>query len=121
MPLPPITVRRNRNSPSTCAKRTEGGRRRCPMSDLMSLVQRMEAFALGHAERITSHRHVAIQPHALVLAPIVMAGEETDIHIAAVGPIGPPAPIRSVPAPRRPARLYPRLLSSLNRLLHPRL
>jgi hypothetical protein len=89
------------------------------MSDLMSLVQRMEAFALGHAERITSHRHVAIQPHALVLAPIVMAGEETDIHIAAVGRIGAPARIRYVADPRRRDDLYARIISWLNRIVDP--
>src|SRR5919198_426618 len=119
MPLPPITVRRNRTSPSTCAQRTQGGRRRYPMSDLMSLVQRMEAFALGHAARITSHRHVAIQPHALVLAPIVMAGEETDIHMASVSRIGAPARIRYVADPRQRDDLYARIISWLNRIVDP--
>ena len=70
------------------------------MSDLVNLVGRLRAFDAGRALRAASHLQVVIQPHALVIAPLAMAGEDTTIHALAVGPIGSPAQIRVVPDPR---------------------
>ncbi|HKC76166.1 MAG TPA: hypothetical protein VKF37_18495 [Chloroflexota bacterium] len=87
------------------------------MSDLMSLVQCMEALRRGRAVRITSHRHVAIQPHALVLAPLVLAGEDTAVHILALGGLGQPARIRYVADPRQRDDLNTRLVAWLSHRL----
>ncbi len=70
------------------------------MSDLVNLVGRLRAFDAGRALRAASHLQVVIQPHALVIAPLAMAGEDTTIHALAVGPIGGPPQIRVVPDPR---------------------
>jgi hypothetical protein len=70
------------------------------MADLISLVGRIRAFAAGHAVRIASHLQVGIQPHALIICPLAMAGEDTTIHAVAIGEIGRPPQIRVVPDPR---------------------
>lgn len=70
------------------------------MSDLINLVGRLRAFDSGRALRAASHLQVIIQPHALVIAPLAMAGEDTAIHALAVGPIGGPPETRVVPDPR---------------------
>ena len=64
------------------------------MSDLVTLVGRLRAFDAGRAVRAASHLQVVIQPHALIIAPLAMAGEDTTIHAMAVGPIGGPPQIR---------------------------
>jgi hypothetical protein len=87
------------------------------MSDLMSLVQRLEALRRGRAVRITSHRHVAIRPHALVLAPLVLAGEETAVHVLALGGLGQPARIRYVADPRQRDDLNAHIFAWLSRRL----
>jgi hypothetical protein len=70
------------------------------MTDSMNLVGRLRAFEAGKAIRAASHLQVAIQPHALVISPLGMAGEDTTIHAIAIGPIGGPPQIRVVPDPR---------------------
>lgn len=66
----------------------------------LDLVARLLAFEGGRAVRIASHLQVSIQPHALVLCPLAMSGEDTTIHAVAVGRIGGTAEFRSVPDPR---------------------
>ena len=70
------------------------------MSDLVNLVGQLRAFDAGRALRAASHLQMVIQPHALVIAPLAMAGEDKTIHALAVGPIGSPPQIRVVPDPR---------------------
>src|SRR5581483_4311477 len=55
----------------------------------------------GRAHPRASHRQVSIQPDALVLAPLAMAGENTTIHVVAYGLIGRPPRILCVPDPRK--------------------
>jgi hypothetical protein len=50
------------------------------MSDTLGLVARLRAHEAGRAIRAASHLQVAIQPHALVLTPLAMAGEDTTLH-----------------------------------------
>ncbi len=66
----------------------------------IDLVAALLAVEAGGAVRLASHRRVAVQPHALVMCPIGMAGEDTTIHIVAVGTVGAAARILSVPDPR---------------------
>lgn len=70
------------------------------MIDPITLIGRLRAFETGRAVRAASHLQVAIQPHALVICPLAMAGEDTTIHAIAIGPIGDPPQIRVVPDPR---------------------
>jgi hypothetical protein len=70
------------------------------MTDPTRLVGRLRAFEAGRAIRAASHLQVAIQPHALVVCPLAMAGEDTTIHAIAIGAIGQPPQIRVVPDPR---------------------
>lgn len=70
------------------------------MSHELDLVARMLAFDAGRAVPIASHLQVTIQPDALVICPIAMAGEDTTIHIVACGSIGQPPKVRCVPDPR---------------------
>lgn len=70
------------------------------MAGEIDLVARLIAFEQGKAARIASHLQVSIQPHALVLCPLAMAGEDTTVHVVAVGRIGQPAEFKSVPDPR---------------------
>src|SRR5215813_10420395 len=70
------------------------------MSDILSLVARVRAHEAGRAIRAASHLQVAIQPHALVVTPLAMAGEDTTLHGIAVGSIDGPPQIRIVPDPR---------------------
>ncbi|MER9630979.1 hypothetical protein [Mesorhizobium sp. M0296] len=70
------------------------------MSDLVNLVGRLRAFDAGRAVRAASHLQMVIQSHALIIAPLAMAGEDTTIHALAVGPVGGPPQIRVVPDPR---------------------
>lgn len=70
------------------------------MTDLTKLVGRLRAFEAGRAIRAASHLQVTIQPHALVICPLAMAGEDTTIHAVAIGGIGQPPQIRVVPDPR---------------------
>jgi hypothetical protein len=70
------------------------------MGDLVNLAARLRAFEAGRAWRVASHLQVAIQPHALVICPLAMAGEDTTIHAIAVGAIGAEPQIRVVADPR---------------------
>lgn len=70
------------------------------MSDLIDLVARLRAFQDSRAIPIATHQQVIVQPHALVVAPIAMAGEDTTVHALAVGRIGQPAMVQVVPDPR---------------------
>ncbi len=69
-------------------------------ADLMELVGRLRAFQAGRAVRAATHRQVTIEAHALVIAPLAMAGEDTTIHAIAIGSVGGPPTIRVVPDPR---------------------
>lgn len=70
------------------------------MADLIKLVAQMRAFEAGRAVRVASHQQIVVQPHALVICPLAMAGEDTTIHAVAVGEIGAEPEIRVVPDPR---------------------
>lgn len=70
------------------------------MADLMQLVGRLRAHQQGRAVRAATHRQVTIAPHALVIAPLAMAGEDTAVHAIAIGHVGGPPEIKSVPDPR---------------------
>jgi hypothetical protein len=70
------------------------------MADFISLVARMRAFEAGRAVRVAAQRQIMLQPHALVLSTIAMAGEDTTVHAVAVGGIGKPAQVYVVPDPR---------------------
>lgn len=70
------------------------------MSDLIDLVARLHAFQRNRAVAIATHQQLLVQPHALVVAPIAMAGEDTTVHALAVGRVGQPATVRVVPDPR---------------------
>src|ERR1700722_3250038 len=70
------------------------------MADFLSLVARIRAFEAGRAVRVATQRQVVLQPHALVLCTLAMAGEDTTVHAVAVGKVGKPAQVRVVPDPR---------------------
>ncbi len=70
------------------------------MAGELDLVARLLAYEGGRALSIATCRLVAIRPDALVLCPLAMAGEDTTIHIVAVGGIGRPPEIYCVPDPR---------------------
>ncbi|MCC6630133.1 MAG: hypothetical protein IT340_22360 [Chloroflexi bacterium] len=71
------------------------------MAGDLDLLARLLAYRDGRAYPRASHRHVSIQPDALVLAPLALAGEDTTIHIVAYGPIGRPPRLLCVPDPRQ--------------------
>jgi hypothetical protein len=70
------------------------------MSDLMRLVGQLHAYSFGQAVVCASHRKVTIADHALIIAPLAMAGEDTSIHAMAIGPIKGAPDVRVVPDPR---------------------
>ena len=71
------------------------------MSLDLNLIARLRAWEYGRAQLFASHCKIAIQPHAMMICPIAMAGEDTATHIMAVGSIGQPSEIYFVPDPRR--------------------
>lgn len=66
----------------------------------LDTVARLAALEQGRAMPVASHLQIAIQPDALVLCCIAMAGEDTTVHIVACGRIGQPATFKSIPDPR---------------------
>jgi hypothetical protein len=66
----------------------------------LDIVARLLAYEAGRAVRISTHGLVAIRPDALVLCPLAMAGEDTTVHIVAVGRVGCKGEIYCVPDPR---------------------
>jgi hypothetical protein len=70
------------------------------VTDELELVARLRALAAGRAQRIASHRQVAVRPDALILACLAMAGEDATIHAVACGPVGAPPEVWCVPDPR---------------------
>lgn len=84
------------------------------MAGELDLLARVLAYRDGRAYRRASHRQVSIQPHALVLCPLALAGEDTTIHVIAYGGISGPARILCVPDPRKRDDQY-RLFSALGR------
>jgi len=70
------------------------------MSALFDVWPRVLARRAGRAQRITSTLQVAIRRDALVICPLVMAGEDATVHIVALGSIGQSARVRFVPDPR---------------------
>jgi len=71
------------------------------MGDLVNVAARLRALQHGQAVAVVSQRQVAIQPHALVVTLLAMAGEDTSVHAVAVGRFGEPASINIVADPRR--------------------
>ena len=70
------------------------------MVNRIDLLARLLAYEMGQAQPIATHRQVAIRPDGLVLSPIAMAGEDTTIHVVAIGAIGQPGEVLCVPDPR---------------------
>ena len=71
------------------------------MADELDLVARLLALRAGRAQRIASHRQVAVRPDALVLTCLALAGEDSTVHIAACGRLGgAPPEVWCVPDPR---------------------
>lgn len=66
----------------------------------MKIVGRLNALQAGRAVRAATHLQVIIQPHALIICPLAMAGEDTTIHAIAVGGIGAAPEIRVAADPR---------------------
>jgi hypothetical protein len=66
------------------------------MSDHVLTVARLKAVEAGRAMRIAARRQVTVQPHALVLIMLGMAGEDTSVHAYAVGAVGQAAPTIAV-------------------------
>src|SRR5947209_1899068 len=70
------------------------------MAGELDLVARLLAYEGGRAVQIATHQQVAIRPDALVVCPVAMAGEDTTVHIVAVGGIDGAPEIHCVPDPR---------------------
>src|SRR5215218_4835964 len=87
-------LQRGCERPWVCTKRP------LRMSTDIDLAAALSAWDAQRAKRITTHRHVAVRADALVLCPIAMAGEDTTIHICAVGRVGGPPRILCTPDPR---------------------
>lgn len=66
----------------------------------LDTIARLVALEKGKAVPVASDLQVAIQPDALVLCCVAMAGEDTTVHIVACGRVGRPAEFKSVPDPR---------------------
>jgi len=66
----------------------------------LETIARLVAFDKGKAVPIASDLQIVIQPDALVLCCIALAGEDTTVHVVACGSIGKPAEFLSVPDPR---------------------
>jgi hypothetical protein len=70
------------------------------MGGELDLVARLLAYEAGRAVGIATHRMIALQSDALVLCPLAMAGEDTTVHVVALGSINCPPEIYCVPDPR---------------------
>jgi len=70
------------------------------MPDDLEFIARLLAFGTGRAMPLASHRRVAIQPEALVVCPLAMAGADGALHAVALGRLGAGAELRAVPDPR---------------------
>lgn len=82
------------------------------------IADKLEAYRSGRAVLRTATQRVVIQPHARVLCPIAMSGEDTTIHIIAYGHVNANPSFLSVPDPRnRDAqyRLFARMGGYLDR------
>jgi hypothetical protein len=71
------------------------------MADDLELVARAEAFRRGRAVPMATHRRVAVQPDALVVCPLVLAGDDLQLHALGLGSIDGTLEVRSVADPRR--------------------
>lgn len=67
----------------------------------MDALLRARALEAGRALPTTSHRHVTVQPDALLLAPLVLNGEDISIHIVAVGRLSAATVDARSPGPTR--------------------
>src|SRR5947209_11344940 len=70
------------------------------MANVIELLARLQAYEAGRAMPIASHRQVAVQPEALVLCTLAMAGEDATVHAVACGRLGEAGEFCSVPDPR---------------------
>jgi hypothetical protein len=64
------------------------------------LAARLRALQRGRAQRCATHLRVTVQHHALVVAPIAMAGEDR-IHAVGFGALDEPPEVLCVPDPRK--------------------
>jgi hypothetical protein len=79
------------------------------MADRLTITTRLAAWERQRALRISTHQLVSIRPHAMVLAPLQMAGEDASLHAIALGRLGAVPEVLSVPDPRNQdaeARLF---------------
>ena len=70
------------------------------MASEIDLIPRLLAYEAGRAQRQASHLHLSVRRDALVVCPIALAGEDTTVHIMAIGPVGRSPRILCVPDPR---------------------
>lgn len=71
------------------------------MANLFQVTARLRALQRGQAVPIVSQRQVVIQPRALILTMLAMAGEDTSVHAAAVGRFGEAPMLNVIADPRR--------------------
>jgi hypothetical protein len=66
----------------------------------LDTIARLVALEQGKAVPVASDLQIVIQPDAMVVCCIALAGEDTTVHIVACGRVGQPAEFMSVPDPR---------------------
>lgn len=70
----------------------------------LDLAAAIQAYARRRAQPVAATLHVTIQPHALVLSPLMLAGVHHSIHAYAIGPVGDASSqVRVITDPRRRA------------------
>src|SRR5215467_11779284 len=88
------------------------------MADVLDIVARLRAWEAQQAVLSASTLQVAIQPHALVLTALALAGEDSTVHAAAIAGIGRRPRLLCVPDPRFRDGQY-RLFSTLADVVEP--
>jgi hypothetical protein len=71
------------------------------MADDLDLVARLFAWEGGRALCTAERRAVSVQPHALVLCTLAMAGDDTTVHGVALGALGRAPIVRTIADPHR--------------------
>ena len=70
----------------------------------LDVVGALRALQRRRAQPMATCLHVTVQPHALVVCPLALAGAHGSIHVVAYGPIGQAEPqVLVAPDPRHPA------------------
>lgn len=74
--------------------------------DVYELIARLEAQNAGRARVLVASRRVTVRPDALILCPVMLAGEPTTIHAVAVGQRTGPPQVLCIPDPRNRTEQY---------------